>query len=119
MVVFVDNISRIIAGYKVDEDEKMVKVENPVIIAAMPTQEGQMSLQLIPVFFPQILENQTDATVFEYNKFNITASDITKLEPQIIDQYVRLFSDIPVPVDTDPEMAPLKLHPTKDTQNNG
>ena len=101
IIVFLDGVSRTIAGVKVADNGTTITVENPVIINAMPNAKGQMSLQLIPVFFREILEDQNQNCVFEYVKSEITTSNITKLNKQIEMQYAMLFKEVPKVVDTD------------------
>ena len=101
LVVFLDSVSRTLAGVKVNETETTISVENPVIVNAMPNQNGQMSLQLIPVFFREILSDKNADCIFEYQKDSIVVSNITALEPNIEKQYAMLFQPIPEELDTD------------------
>ena len=100
LVVLLDSVCRTIAGVGYCETDSTITIENPVIVNAMPNQSGQMSLQLIPVFFREILEDKNQDFRFTYNKDNITMSDITNLDPNIISQYTMLFQPVPEPVDT-------------------
>lgn len=99
--VFLDSVSRTLAGIKVGETETTISIENPVIVNAMPNQNGQMSLQLIPVFFREILGNKNQDCVFEYEKDSIVRSNIHSLDGNIEQQYSMLFQ--PVPTEVDPE----------------
>ena len=103
IVVFLDSVSRTIAGVKKGESDTTVTIENPVIVNAMPNQQGQMSLQLIPVFFREILSDKNQDCSFEYNKGEITQTNITELDKQIEMQYALLFKPVPVELDTDAE----------------
>lgn len=100
LIVFLDGVSRTIAGVKVADNDTTITVENPVIVNAMPNQHGQMSLQLIPVFFREILEDQNQTCTFDYSKSEITSTNITKLNKQIEMQYATLFAEVPTVVDT-------------------
>ena len=101
LVVFLDSVSRTLAGVKVGETDTTVSIENPVIVNAMPNQNGQMSLQLIPVFFREILADKNQEYVFEYQKNSIVTSNITNLDPNIEKQYAMLFQ----PIANEPEVA--------------
>lgn len=101
IIVFLDGVSRTIAGVKVADNGTRITVENPVIVNAMPNQQGQMSLQLIPVFFREILEDQNQTCEFEFSKSDITTTNISKLNKQIEMQYAMLFKEIPTIVDTE------------------
>ena len=99
IVVFLDGVSRTLAGVKVSETPTTVSIENPVIVNAMPNQNGQMSLQLIPVFFREILDDKNQECIFEYQKDAIVTSNITKLDENIVAQYSNLFQPVPVEID--------------------
>lgn len=100
LIVFLDGVSRTIAGVKVSDTDTTITVENPVIVNTLPNKAGQMSLQLIPVFFREILGDQNQTCTFEYSKSNITLTNITKLNKQIEMQYAVLFTEVPTVVDT-------------------
>jgi len=122
VVVFMDSVSRTIAGGLVSEDDDTFTVSNPVIINAMPTQQGQMSLQLIPVFFREILEDQNKPVEFTYNKGQVTMSSVDALEPNILTEYNKLFTPVaklaPTAIETPEDEEKVILFPTED-QNNG
>jgi hypothetical protein len=118
IIVFLDGVSRTIAGVKVADNDTTITVENPVIVNAMPNQQGQMSLQLIPVFFREILEDQNQTCTFDYSKSEITTTNITKLNKQIEMQYAMLFKEVPVVVDTD-EDADNVIELFDGEKNNG
>lgn len=105
IVVFTDSVSRTIAGVKISETETTLTVENPVIVNAIPNQQGQMSLQLIPVFFREILADKNQDCEFVYNKAVITQTNITELDKQIEMQYALLFKPVPVELDTDADTS--------------
>ena len=118
IIVFLDGVSRTIAGVKVADNDNTITVENPVIVNAMPNQQGQMSLQLIPVFFREILEDQNQTCTFDYAKAEITTTNITKLNKQIELQYAMLFKEVPTVVDTD-EDADNVIELFDGEKNNG
>jgi hypothetical protein len=99
MIVYVDSVGRKFLAVKVSDDDTTLTVKNPVIINAMPNQEGQMSLQLIPEFFREILEDQNQEIVFTYPKDMIVETNITKLAKQIEAQYLTLFKPVPTVID--------------------
>ena len=99
MVLFLDNVQREIFAVKVSETETTIVVQNPVIVNAIPNQNQQMSLQLIPVNFREILEDQNEDGLWTYNKDHITISSHKNLAKQIEVQYSMLFKPIPMVVD--------------------
>lgn len=101
LIVLLDSVSRTIAGVKVSENDETITVKNPVIVSAMPNQQGQMSLQLIPVFFREILEDKNQDCVFDYAKNAITTTNITSLESAIVVQYNALFQTFANVVDAE------------------
>ncbi len=82
IIVFLDGVSRTIAGVKIADSDTTITVENPVIVNAMPNQDGQMTLQLIPVFFREVLEDQNQVCEFEYQKTQITQTNISDMNPR-------------------------------------
>lgn len=103
LVVLLDGVSRTIAGVKVSETDDVVVLQNPVVVNAVPTPEGQMSLQLIPLFFREILLEKNVPINYHYRRANITMTDIDALEPQIESQYADIFKDFPVAVSSPAE----------------
>lgn len=99
-VVFLDSVSRTIIGEVSEKKNKKLTVKNPTIINVVPIPSEdpnagpKMSIQLVPVFFRELLLEKNIPVVFEYNLDSITVSDISKLEDHVIENYESLYAPI-------------------------
>ena len=90
---FIDNAGRAIFGQIESETDDSIKVKNPVMIAVNQQQNGQMAVQLFPIFFQEfVVENEKTgrANFFTYSKNNIALASDFNIEPRIVDQYQRI-----------------------------
>ena len=90
---FIDNAGRAIFGQIETETDDSIKVKNPVMIAVNQQQNGQMAVQLFPIFFQEfVVENEKTgrANFFTYSKNNIALASDFNIEPRIVDQYQRI-----------------------------
>ena len=90
---FIDNAGRAIFGQIESETDDSIKVRNPVMIAVNQQQNGQMAVQLFPIFFQEfVVENEKTgrANFFTYTKNNIAIASDFDIEPRIVDQYQRI-----------------------------
>lgn len=98
LVVFFDTVSRTIIGEKVDtqSDNQILTVKNPAVVHIAPNQQtGQLTLQILPLFFKEFLADKTSATVWKYHRNLITeASDIV-FDFKLQAQYQQLFASAP------------------------
>ena len=94
LVVFLDSVNRTILAELVKSNPSELVVINPAIISIMPKPNGQMSAQLIPVFFREILNDKNHKCVFTYSLSSIALTNITSLDKQFETQYFNLFKDI-------------------------
>ncbi len=100
---FLDPLGRtIIAEHVETKDTKThVAVKNPVIVHIVPVgNNGQMTVQLLPVFFREFLADKTEDTVWLYNRATITESESITFDFKINAQYQQMFSaaNVVVPV---------------------
>lgn len=107
LTVFLDSIGRTIIGTLRSEDETTLTIENPALvhIQASP-QNGQLQLQLLPLFFKEFQSNKTAPTVWNYKKNSITTADPIEFHSQFQMQYTQLFSP-PVAPSSSPEIVKL------------
>jgi hypothetical protein len=92
---FLDPLGRTIIAEQVDgKDTKThVAVKNPVIVHIVPVgNSGQMTVQLLPVFFREFLADKTEDTVWFYNKASITEAESITFDFKINAQYQQMFS---------------------------
>ncbi len=99
IVVFFDSVGRTIIGEKVENktNDKTLSIKNPAVIHISPNpQSGQLTLQILPLFFKEFLADKTSPTVWNYKKQNITESEDFVLDFKLIGQYQNLFNEVPV-----------------------
>jgi len=118
---FIDNAGRTLFGEAVSETDCSVTVKNPVMITVQQQQNGQMAVQLFPLFFAEfIVPNDGDRdSNFTYSKGSIAVGENFEIDPRIIEQYEKVVNptlvaaDAPEPVpaaaasESDPEVIKL------------
>lgn len=93
-------------GKLAGQDEKTLSVSNPAIVHVQPNlQNGQLQLQILPLFFKEFLSDKGVPSVWDFNRSNITLSKDLDLSPQFVAQYENLFG-APPPV-AEPEVIKL------------
>jgi hypothetical protein len=90
--VFMDHVGHTVVGEVLESKGAKTKVKNPAILLAQPNSNGQLSVQLVPVFFKEFiqLEKREEGSVFEYPSDKIVTSEIA-LEGRLVEQYVNMF----------------------------
>lgn len=99
ITVFLDAIGRTIIGEVNDTKtaEQTIEVKNPAVISIVPnTQTGQITLQILPLFFKEFQAEKTEPTTWLYNKTNVTISKNFALDFRLLAQYNQLFASVPV-----------------------
>jgi len=104
-IIFIDQVGRTILGVKTHTNTTSItRVENPVMIAVQQQQNGQMAVQLFPLFFQEFVVPNKDSKArhnyFEYNNDNITKGVDFDIDERIISQYEKIVN--PVLVDNAP-----------------
>tara|TARA_R100000808_G_scaffold24782_1_gene58284 strand:- start:655 stop:1041 length:387 start_codon:yes stop_codon:yes gene_type:complete len=95
--VFVDGIGRTIVGELEGSDDTHVDVKNPAIVHVQPNpQTGQIQVQLVPFFFKEFAEGDSDTT-WSFKKDNLVLGKGVQLDARLLDQYSRMFSAIVTP----------------------
>ncbi len=110
---FIDAAGRTIFGAKVAESDSTVTVENPVVIMVQQQENGQMAVQLFPLFFPEFIVPASDSkrnTKFTFSKVSLALGEDFNIEPRIIEQYTKVVNPVlePVPQKTE-EPETIKL----------
>ncbi len=90
--VFIDHVGHTIVGEVLESKGSTLKVKNPAILIAQPNSNGQLSVQIIPLFFKEFiqLDKREAGSVFDYPADRIVKSEIA-LEGRLIEQYVNMF----------------------------
>jgi len=102
ITTFIDNAGRNILGVVSSEDDSNVKVENPVMITVQQQQNGQMAVQLFPLFFQEFVQEGENkrSNFFVYKKSSIAMGEDFNVEPRIIEQYEKIVNPTLQPVPT-------------------
>jgi len=94
IVTFIDHIGRTMIGTLVKEVKTHLHVKNPAISLVQPTQQGQLNVQTIPLYFREFVgeKAKTEGTVWKFNFNNIVLGVDIQNDERLVDQYVKLFS---------------------------
>lgn len=98
LVVILDSVNRTIVGIerKSQSSNKLV-LENPAILFVSQKPSGQMSAQIIPVFFRELIKDKNQRCTLEYSLNSIVVTNVI-LDDQITAQYFAIFRDLEIPV---------------------
>lgn len=98
LITFIDHIGRTILATVVEQDKTSLTVKNPAIIHVQPTQQGQLNVQTIPLYFREFVgeKSREEGTTWKFNLANIVIGVGVDNDPRLVEQYVRLFSAAPV-----------------------
>lgn len=98
-ITFIDNSGRALFAEKDSETDTTIKTKNPVMITVQQQQNGQMAVQLFPLFFQEFVTPTNDSrdNYFTYNKSTIAIGSDFQIEPRIIEQYDRIVNPQLVP----------------------
>jgi hypothetical protein len=94
-VVFFDSVGRTILGDRInaDSNETTLFIKNPAVVHIVPNQQtGQLQLQILPLFFKEFLADKAEATIWKYNRANITESNDIVFDFKLQTQYQQIFS---------------------------
>jgi hypothetical protein len=91
--IFLDRVGRTIMGNAVEHsDNSILRIENPVVIIVGGDNTGKMSVQLFPLFFREFLGDKNTDVHFDFNKSDITLSNIDAIDFRLQAQYTQMFS---------------------------
>lgn len=99
IVVFFDSVGRTILGERVDAEttDKALTIKNPAVVHIMPNQQtGQLSLQILPLFFREFLADKAEPTVWKYNRELITECKDITFDFKLQAQYQQIFNPSPI-----------------------
>lgn len=106
LVVFLDPVGRTIFAEKMPDrtpGSAEFIVKNPVVVHLSPKPDGQMALQLLPLFFREFLADKNGDVTFTYNKNTIAIADPMKFDEKLHTNYHNMFSNIEI-VEAMPEL---------------
>jgi hypothetical protein len=106
-VVFFDAVGRTIIGEKIENEsnEKNLAIKNPAVIHISPNQQtGQLTLQILPLFFKEFLADKSAPTVWIYKKDHITEAKDIVFDFKLQAQYQQIFASTP-PESSEPQKS--------------
>ena len=109
---FIDSAGRNIFGEALEETDSNIKVGNPVMILVQQQENGQMAVQLYPLFFAEFIqpgENDVRTSAFTYTKASIATASDFEIDPRIVEQYERIVNPTLVPTNQGDEPEVVKL----------
>lgn len=111
LTTFLDSLGRTIIAEAVADASTAthITVKNPVIVHIVPVgNSGQMTVQLLPVFFREFLADKTEDTTWHYNRNTITESEQIVFDFKLTAQYQQMFSktNLVVPPDVSESAQP-------------
>lgn len=95
-IVFIDQIGRTIFGELTDVAAETITVKNPAMINVNQLQNGQLQVQIFPLFFREFIEEseREKGTTWAFNKSQITTTSDTVVDSKLVEQYNRVVGNI-------------------------
>jgi len=92
----IDHVGHTVIGEVVEENDSTLVLCNPAILHAMPNQQNQLQVQLLPLIFKEFLagESKKSGAKFHYNKCKIVATEL-ELDDKLVQQYKLMFTGEP------------------------
>jgi hypothetical protein len=96
LITFIDSIGRAILAEESKSNDKILTVKNPVMINVNQQQNGQLQVQLIPLFFSEFVDQATrsEGTLWSYQKSSIALGEVN-IDSRLQEQYTRIFTVAP------------------------
>jgi hypothetical protein len=93
LVKFIDSIGRTILGEQLSLSDTTLKVKNPVMVNIIQQADGQLQVQLIPLFFAEFIDpsSRSQGSTWSYNTNSIAIGEVV-LDGKLEDQYNRIFN---------------------------
>lgn len=97
-LIVIKNQGETVIGELVERTETTVKVKNPASLYIQPTQTGQLTVQLFPVFFGELIEGskRNDGTVWSFNTSGGGIGEDIPLDEKLVSQYNKIFNPSPI-----------------------
>ena len=98
IILFLDTLGRTILGKENTKasSDKILAVENPAVLNIVPTQQGNMQVQIIPLVFRELLADVEADVTWNFKRAGITECDKgTLLNTNILSQYANVTSPQP------------------------
>ena len=99
-ITFIDNAGRAVFTEVEKETSEELVAKNPVMIIVQQGEQGQMAVQLFPLFFQEFItpdSNESRDNYFTYRKSNIAVGTGFSIESRIVEQYKKIVKPTLVP----------------------
>lgn len=104
--VIIDQIGRTILGVETHRSETEIGLYNPIILHFQPSQNGQLELQVFPLFFFELLDkDKRNINTWVFNRNSIAISDV-ELNADILSRYAQINTP-PAPVTNNPKVISI------------
>lgn len=104
--VIIDQIGRTILGVEVSQTSTEITLDNPIILHFQPSQNGQLELQVFPLFFFELLDKEKrDKNSWVFNKTSVAVSNV-ELNADILSRYAQINTP-PAPVQSNPKVISI------------
>jgi hypothetical protein len=92
-ITFIDSIGRTILAEEVNKTDTTLVIKNPAMINVAQAQNGQLQVQLIPLFFAEFIDasQRGDGSTWTYNLNNVTLAEV-QVDGRLLEQYTRVFT---------------------------
>ena len=107
--VIIDQIGRTLLGVEEFQTEQEIGLRNPIILHFQPSQNGQLELQVFPLFFFELLDKDNrDKNTWVFNKSSVVVSDVV-LNSDILARYSQINTPPapPTPVQNNPKVISI------------
>lgn len=108
-VTFIDQIGRTVLGELVERSESQLVVRNPAMINVNQLQNGQLQVQIFPLYFSEFIAESERAkgTVWRFNLAQVATADSLQVDTRISEQYDRVFGAKVAPAAAEPSVIKL------------
>ena len=104
--VIIDQIGRTILGIESCQTDSEIVLDNPIILHFQPAQNGQLELQVFPLFFFELLEKgKREQNSWTFNKTSVAISNV-ELNADILSRYAQINTP-PAPVQDNPKVISI------------
>jgi hypothetical protein len=110
IITFIDHIGRTMIGTLDSQTETQIVVHNPAIVHVQPTQQGQLNVQTIPLFFKEFVgaKNKLEGTKWAFNKAQIAIGIDVENDTRLLQQYQAVFAPTATPsANAEPKIVKL------------
>ena len=110
-ITFIDQVGRTILAEAVETTTTQLVVKNPAMINVNQLQNGQLQVQLYPLFFAEFLSesSRVAGTTWKFNLAQIVTTDDAVVDQRLVEQYDRVFGAKAPAVSAPAETPVIKL----------